>query len=79
MEPWHLFLTILLGFAFLAGWSFNTAWRDLTPYIIFWYNTTIGKPSYGEPSKPVAVKSMKDYDTLTLRKRFVMERDKRLN
>lgn len=78
MEP--LFLILLLGLTFLSGWVASTVWRELTPYVLFWYNTTIRKPlTYGEPPKEVVIKSIKDYEGLTFRKRFVMERDKRLN
>ncbi len=78
MDP--LFLALLLGLVFLCGWATNTVWRELTPYVIFWYNATVRKPlTYGGPPKEVVVKSIKDYEALTLRKRFVMERDKRLN
>lgn len=63
--------------AFFVGWALRGLVDELTPYFVFWYNMTVRKEPLGDEQR--VVKDLSTYNQLTLRKRFIMERNKRLN
>jgi len=75
----EVLLYLLVFTTFVAGFIVGWYGHQLTPYVAFWYNVCVKRMPVEDQRKPVAVKSFDAYLALTLRRRFTMERDRKLN
>lgn len=80
MTLFTLYNLLVMPFVFMAGWSASNLWRNLWPYVLFWWNNR--GPSYGVPEVPVERPVQRlavEYNQQPLRKRIIKEKDKGLN
>ncbi len=81
MNLFTLYNLIMIPVVTFFGWKLNSLWRDLVPYMLFWWNNRIGA-DYGKlpaPKEKVIKDLGSEYSQQPLRKRLVKQRDKDLN